>query len=150
MCRDHTQYPAFAPSTSEMAVCFWPVCIRLLIIVPTWPCVQVFLVAYSFFMSCCLRRLCPGTALCLFPLCGILQPFLRVKGPKVSSSGGTSCWTGAADPAPLEKCGSLLLHVPRTSRDLGHPPWEWIEVLEPSGALPEDVRAWKTHTWPKG
>ena len=27
MCRDHAQYPAFAPGTSEVAVGLWPFCI---------------------------------------------------------------------------------------------------------------------------
>ena len=31
VCRDHRQYPAFAPSISEVAVGFWPFCILLFI-----------------------------------------------------------------------------------------------------------------------
>ena len=35
VCRDHAQYPAFALSTSEMAVCLWLFCILLFIITLT-------------------------------------------------------------------------------------------------------------------
>ena len=48
VCRSHTQYPDFAPDTLEMAVGLWSFCICTR--------VQVFLVPYSFFVFCCLRK----------------------------------------------------------------------------------------------
>ena len=51
VCGDHVQYPAFAPSTSEVAVRFRPFCILLFII-----CMQLFLVPCSFFVFCCSRE----------------------------------------------------------------------------------------------
>ena len=55
MCRDHVQYPAFAPGTSETAVGFWLPCI-LYIICPTCACMQLFLAPYFFLVFCCSRR----------------------------------------------------------------------------------------------
>ena len=40
--QDRVQYPAFAPRTSEVAVCLWHICILLLTIVPTRPCTRLF------------------------------------------------------------------------------------------------------------
>ena len=55
-CRGHVQYPAFAPDSSEVAVgFFWSLCI-LSIICPNSACMQLFLIHYSFFVVCCLRR----------------------------------------------------------------------------------------------
>ena len=56
VCRNHAQDPAFAPGTSEVAVGLWPFCILLFTIAPTAHVVQLFLVPYSFFVLCCLRR----------------------------------------------------------------------------------------------
>ena len=49
MCRDHAQYPAFIPGTSEVAVGLWPFCILLFIICPICVCMQLFLVPYSLY-----------------------------------------------------------------------------------------------------
>ena len=54
MCQDHTQFPAFAPGSSEMAVGLWCFCILLFVI--AFPCVQLCLVPYNFFVFCCSRR----------------------------------------------------------------------------------------------
>ena len=49
--------PAFAPGSSEVAVgLFWSFCILLSIICPSCTCTKLFLVPYSFFVFCCLRR----------------------------------------------------------------------------------------------
>ena len=42
VCRDHAQYPAFAPGTSEVADGFWPFCTVLSIICPNRKCVVIF------------------------------------------------------------------------------------------------------------
>lgn len=48
---------AFAPSSSEVAVrLFWSFCI-LCTVCPNCECSQLFLVSYSLFVFCCLRRL---------------------------------------------------------------------------------------------
>ena len=52
MGQDHTQFPAFDPSSSEMAVGLWCFCILLFVI--AFACVQ--LVPYDFFVFCCSRR----------------------------------------------------------------------------------------------
>ena len=49
-CRDHAQDPAFASSTSEVAVGFWPFCSLLFIICPNCTCTQLLLVLCSFFV----------------------------------------------------------------------------------------------------
>lgn len=50
VCRDHAQYSAFAPSTSEVAVEF----LVFLYLVHNLP--QLFLIPYSFFVCCCSKR----------------------------------------------------------------------------------------------
>ena len=55
VCRDHVQYPAFAPGTSETAVGFWLSCI-LYIICPPCACMQLFLAPHFFLVFCCFRR----------------------------------------------------------------------------------------------
>ena len=57
--RVHVQYPAFAPSTSEMAVGFWLFCILLFIICANCLC-MIILVPYSFLVFCYWRRLYLG------------------------------------------------------------------------------------------
>ena len=56
MCRDQAQHPAFAPGNSEVAVGFWSFCILLPKICLSCPCMQLFLVSYSVFVFCGLRR----------------------------------------------------------------------------------------------
>ena len=57
MCRGHSHYPAFAPSSSKVAAKFFFVfCILLSIICPNCACTQLFSVPYSFFAFCCPRR----------------------------------------------------------------------------------------------
>ena len=51
----HAQDPPFASGTTEGAVGFWPFCI-FCIICPNWPCTHLFLIRYSVFVFCCLRR----------------------------------------------------------------------------------------------
>ena len=51
------QHPIFPHHSSEVAVgFFWSFCILLSIICPNCTCMQLFLVPYSFFVFCCLRR----------------------------------------------------------------------------------------------
>ena len=83
LCRDHTQYPAFAPSTSEVAVGFWPFCILLFIIFPNCACMQLSLVPYSFFIFCCSRRCLPR---CKHSSKGSQIPVCLI--PKVTSVSG--------------------------------------------------------------
>ena len=64
MCRGHAQYPAFAPPDPLLfswlfrrgSWAFWSFCILLPIICPSCTCTQLFLVPYSVFAFCCLRR----------------------------------------------------------------------------------------------
>ena len=67
VCRGHEQYPAFAPSSSDMAVgwllgrfvfgCFfWYFCFLLSLVYPNCAHIQLFLAPYSFFVFCCRRR----------------------------------------------------------------------------------------------
>lgn len=51
MCRDHAQYPAFSPCTSECVVGLCPFCI-LFINDPNCTCTQLCLVSYSFLVFC--------------------------------------------------------------------------------------------------
>ena len=63
--RNCVQYPAFAPSTSEVAVGLCPSCI-LLIIIASYSCVLLLLVPYIFFEFCWLRR-CLSRCKCRVP-----------------------------------------------------------------------------------
>ena len=59
VCRNHAQYPTFAPGTSEMAVGFWPFYVLLFITCPTCACMQLFLVPSSLFVLiffCCAKK----------------------------------------------------------------------------------------------
>ena len=71
VCRGPAQYPAFAPDTlfllpapQKCQLCFWSLCILLFIICPNCACTQLFLVPYSFFVFCCLRRRVFGRKQC--------------------------------------------------------------------------------------
>ena len=140
-----SQHPVFALGSSKVAVGFFGLFVSFgSRICPTGACTQLFLVPYSFFVFCCSRR---GVSRCKhcstsakgprsqpvsFPRKNSTPLFLRGKGPKVSSSETSSCWTGAIDPSLPQRCRSPLLTVLRTCRDLGHSPLEWAEFLEPS------------------
>ena len=63
VCRGRVQYPAFAPGTSKVAAGFlvWVflfLFFSYLVVqnLPNCTCMQLFLVPYSFFLFCCLRR----------------------------------------------------------------------------------------------
>ena len=64
MCRGCVQYPAFAPDTSKVAagflvwVFFFFFFFLYLVVqnLPNCSCIQLFLVPYSFFLFCCLRK----------------------------------------------------------------------------------------------
>ena len=119
LCRGHAQYsafapdpPAFAPGSSEVAVGLLGLfCVLLSIIFPSCTCMQLFLVPYSFFVFCCSKRdlsRCkhcstaangPRSQTYLIPPRDSTPLFLSGKGPKVSSSETSSCWTGATDPS---------------------------------------------------
>ena len=99
VCRNHDQYPAFAPGCSEIPLGFWSICILLLIIFPNCTCMQLFLAPYNFFVLWCLMWLLSWYTHCSklsqpvsFPTEGSTPLFLRVKGPKLSSI-KTLCWT---------------------------------------------------------
>ena len=73
--------------------------------------------------------------------------FLKVNGPKVSSSETSSCWAGAKDPSLFSRCRSKsLVACPKDRRDLGQSPLGWAEFLEPSWTLLQTIEAWKTWT----
>lgn len=56
------QFPAFAPSTSEMAIDPWPFSYLLVQIGPNCACMQFSLVHYSFFAFLPGEDLCPGSS----------------------------------------------------------------------------------------
>ena len=63
MCRGHAPYPAFAPDTPFLLLALWKwqlgfysFCVFLSRICPNGACTQLFLVPYSFFIYCRLRR----------------------------------------------------------------------------------------------
>ena len=62
---DQAQCPAFASGAAGVAVQFWPLCVLLAVICPICACEQLFLVPYSFFVSCRWRGggdACPGVS----------------------------------------------------------------------------------------
>ena len=57
VCRGHAQFPAFAPGSSKVAVGFYGLLVSFgFRICLNCSCMQLFLVAYSFFVFCCSRR----------------------------------------------------------------------------------------------
>ena len=95
------QYPAFAPGSSEVAVRFFGffVCFRFCFLPEfalTMPA-QLFLVPYSFSVFPCWRRGVPRESIAAEGPRPV--SFSLLKGPKVSPSETSFCWTGTTDPS---------------------------------------------------
>ena len=58
VCRGHAQYPAFAADSSKVAFgVFWSFCILFLYLIRSYcTCMKLFLIPYSFFVFCWLRK----------------------------------------------------------------------------------------------
>ena len=78
-CREHAQYPAFAPR-SWWQLGFWCLCSLWSIIYPDCTCMQFFSVPYSFFVFYCSRRHLPGVST------AAKGPRSQVPGPSQSQS----------------------------------------------------------------
>ena len=71
-------FPAFAPSSSKVAVRFLVSLYLLSRIGPQCTCIQLFLAPYSFFVFCCSRKGVPSAV--------ITAPQQKVPGPSLSHS----------------------------------------------------------------
>ena len=87
-CRGHASYPAFAPNTLFLLLApeKWQLVFLVFlylssIICPNYACIQLFLVPYSFFVFCCLRRCLSRCKLCNTAAKG---PRSQVPGPNLS------------------------------------------------------------------
>ena len=90
VCRDHAQYPVFAPGTSETAVGLWPLCILLFVIAPTAHVCSYFSLLIVSLYSVAGGDVCPGAS-------------TLVKGPRSQPIS----LPAASTPFPL--CFSFLL-----------------------------------------
>ena len=70
------------------------------------------------------------------PLRDSTSLFLRGKGLRDSSSETSSCWARTTDPSLPWNCRNTSLTVPRTYRDQGQPPLEWLDSLSQGWSKP--------------
>ena len=133
--RGHARCPAFAPSSSEVAVeLFWSFCILLSVICPSCPCTQLFLVPYSLFVFCCWRR--------SLSWCKHYSKGSQVPGPSLAHpcrTGFTSWVPTGFSPSPRRAPALTFLHAYSGHCQIGGTPTQTFCPFSssPSAQVPE-------------